>query len=544
MKRKQLITSILVGCLVVSLCACGSSSEESAEAAADAESAEAETEVAEETGEEEEEVASEDTSTEKVSKDELVVGTTNDVTIAFDNFDSNNVNGEALCYDYLVYMDPDTNEFVSDVLEDWHWEGDTTLVMQIKPGVTFTNGDTLNGDDLIFSYQGRLESGVPQVEQLANFDWENAVVSDDGLTLTVDTFEEYAPGVAVLSQFTVESKRQHETYDIEDEIWWSTTCGTGPYKLVEQIDGVSATYELRDDYWDDSKEFMFDTVVIKHYGDETAEYTDFVNGNIDVALNLNEYSYQQLSNGEMEDAVVKLQTQGNYSCLSGNYEEDLWSDTNFRLAIAHSIDLDTLNITGFDGLGAVMDSIFPSNCIGYESVGIYEYDVDLAKEYLADSTYDGSTLKILARDRASSVAEGLQAMFTAIGVDSEVEALEFANYIDDMTSGNFDFIIIDMNTDNTGEPSNVYSNLGDADNLTPAYKVYDSGWNDKIPAANSVDEAERVEALAELQEYAYENAIVVPLMDRYEVWAYNNTVLPDDYNCYYGGYTKFVVEVK
>ena len=30
-------------------------------------------------------------------------------------------------------------------------------------------------------------------------------------------------------------------------------------------------------------------------------------------------------------------------------------------------------------------------------------------------------------------------------------------------------------------------------------------------------------------------------MDRYEVWAYNTSVLPANYNCYYGGYTIFAV---
>ena len=533
---KKLLGLILALCMVFSLCACGGNG--SSETAPAAESAAAPAEApAAEAAAAPAEAPAEGEAPASDAKDELIVGTTNDVTVAFENFDNNNIIGIGLCYDYIVYMDQDTGDLVSDVLEDWYMEDPTTLVMKIKPGVTFTNGEELKGEDVVYSFKGRIDAGIAQIEVAMNFDWDNAEISDDGLTVTVKTFDEYAPGISVLNKWPLESKVQHDTYGLDDEIWWTTTCGTGPYKLVEQVDGAYATYTFRDDYWGD-EQYMFKTVTVKHYGDETALYTDFVNGKVDIAMNLGAYSFSQLQG--VDGIAVMEQTQGNYIYLGGNYKRDLWNDINFRLALSHAIDWDTLNITGYDGLGAVMQSIFPSNCVGFEPQDVNAYDPELAKDYLAKSSYDGSVLSLVGRDRYSAAAEAVQAMLTEIGVKSEVNCLEFANYLEKMGTDDYDLLMADFNTDNSGEPSNVYSSVG-SDSHTASQLIMDEEWNTLKAACNTVDQDARVEALKALQEYAAENCIFIPLMDRYEVWAYNTSVLPADYNCYYGGYTIFAV---
>lgn len=479
---------------------------------------------------------------EVVAKDELIVGTTNEVSIPFDNMTNSNINGIALCYDFLVYLDNVTGELKSDILDEWYYEDETTIVMKVKDGVTFSNGMTLTAEDIVWSFAARLATGQPQTDDFKNFDWDNAVISDDGLTLTVKTFEPYAPGLTVLSSKSIECKAQHEQYSEDSDFWWNNTCGTGPYYLIEQVDGAYATYALRDDYWGD-EEYMFKNVTMKHYGEETALYIDYQNGNVDIAMNLGAYSYEQLKAGAVDNTVVRLQGQGNYDQLHANPATvEAWNDVNFRLAVAHAIDWDSLAIAAYDGLAKPCDSIFTSTCVGYESQGIYEYDPDLSRQLLEQAGYgDGITLELLTRDRNSALAEALQGMLAEVGINLDLSIVEFGVLIPKMSAGECDFLLTDVNTDNLGEPSSAYGSFGNEANL-PSQKITDAHWNELTASASKIiDTDERVAVLQEIQEYAHEQCFFIPLMERCEVWCFNTTVLPSDFNCYYGGVTNFAV---
>lgn len=535
MKFRKLLALALALAMVLGLCACGSSNTGGGNGSSDVQQTDnvgIGNEESHSTG-----------GGELIAKDELIVGTTNEVSIAFDNLTNTNVLGVALCYDYLVYLDNVTGEMVSDILEDWYYEDDTTIVMKIKDGVTFTNGAPLTAEDIVWSFDYRVKSGKPQTDDFKNFDWDNAVISDDGLTLTVKTFEPYAPGLTVLSSKSIECKAQHEQYAEDNEFWWNNTCGTGPYYLVEQVDGAYAKYALRDDYWDDT-EFMFKTITAKYYGEETALYIDYQNGNVDVAMNLGAYSYEQLKNGAVDNTVVRLQGQGNYDQLHANPATvEAWNDVNFRLAVAHAIDWDSLSVAAYDGLGKACDSIFTASCIGYESQGIYEYDPDLSRQLLKDAGYgDGITLELLTRDRNSDLAEALQGMLAEVGITLELNIVEFGVLLPKMINGECEFLLADVNTDNLGEPSSAYGGMGAEANL-PSQKFEDAHWEELVSKANTTTDTDtRVEVLKEIQEYAHENCFIIPLMERCEVWCFNNTVLPSDFNCYYGGVTNFAVE--
>lgn len=73
-------------------------------------------------------------------------------------------------------------------------------------------------------------------------------------------------------------------------------------------------------------------------------------------------------------------------------------DDNLRLALAYAIDKDGINVGVFNGNGtAVKDfanATYPDYNSEWDSEDYYDYDVDKAKEYLEQSNYDGSTLRL------------------------------------------------------------------------------------------------------------------------------------------------------
>ena len=50
-----------------------------------------------------------------------------------------------------------------------------------------------------------------------------------------------------------------------DEIWWNGPDGSGPYTVKETVNGSSATYALREDYWDTSKTFDCTEITVRYY---------------------------------------------------------------------------------------------------------------------------------------------------------------------------------------------------------------------------------------------------------------------------------------
>lgn len=537
MKIKKLLSLALALCLVFGLCACGDNNADDDKGATSPQGAQ---QVETNDSGSQDSYISEGADTNIVAKDELIIGTTNEVTIPFDNMDNNNVNGVALCYDYLVYLDNVTGELKSDILESWEYKDTTTIELKVKDGITFSNGDPLTAEDVIWSFAERIALGLPQTDDFNNFDWDNAEIASDGLTITLKTFGEYAPGLVVLNK-PIENKSEHEKHDAGDEYWWTTTCGTGPYKLVEQVDGAYAKYELRDDYWGD-EEYVFKNITFKYYGEETALYIDYQNGNVDIALNLGAYSYEQLKAGAVANTVVHLHANGNYEQIHANpATTEIWNNVKFRQAVAHAIDWDNLIMLAYDGLAIPMDSIFPTNCVGYESQGGYEYDPELSRQLLKECGYDGSvSLELLARDRNSKLAEALQGMLAEVGINVQLSVVEFGVLLPKMSAGECEFLLTDINTDNLGEPSPAYT-AASAEARLPSMRVSDAHWNELIAKAATIDQAARVEVLKEIQQYAHENCFYIPLCSKCEVWCFNTTVLPTDFNPYFGGISNFAV---
>lgn len=481
------------------------------------------------------------TEEEHVSKT-LTVGTTNDVTIPFDNVNSTNINGFGLCYDRLTYLDPYTGERVSNVLNDWYYEDDLHLVLKVKEGVTFTDGTPMTGEDLVYTFSDEVARGSNNAANLGNFDWEGATVSDDGLTVTIPTFEEYAPGITSLSSSWIENKAYDEAHPTDDVAWWDTVQGTGPYYCVEQVDGAYSTYALRDNYWGD-EEYEFDTVVIKFYSDLNALFIDYENGVIDVALNIGSYNYETALSGGVDNTTVKLVGDGNPVDFCIDYTKvEAWNNPLVRQAVAHAINLDDIGIAGFEGMYKINGSLLPETAAYYENVGVYEYDPDLARELLAEAGYEnGFSFTLVTYEKYADLSEALQAQLAAVGITLTLDVGQMLPQLKRILAGEAESSLMNANTDNSSEPSLAYNKLV-ANSQTPTASIYDEEWNALIDSSYTMDAAKREQIIKDIQQSFYDNVWQIPLVEKCEAWCYRSDVLPENFEAYVGGTSVFRVE--
>ena len=57
-----------------------------------------------------------------------------------------------LIWDTLVYRDPKTNEYKPQLATAWKWESPTALVLDLRQGVQFQNGDKFSAADVVFTF--------------------------------------------------------------------------------------------------------------------------------------------------------------------------------------------------------------------------------------------------------------------------------------------------------------------------------------------------------------------------------------------------------
>ena len=57
-----------------------------------------------------------------------------------------------MTWDNLLYRDPQSMEYKPLIAKSYVWVNDTTLKFEIKEGLTFHNGEKLDADDVVFTY--------------------------------------------------------------------------------------------------------------------------------------------------------------------------------------------------------------------------------------------------------------------------------------------------------------------------------------------------------------------------------------------------------
>ena len=121
-------------------------------------------------------------------------------------------------------------------------------------------------------------------------DFDNSKISDDGMTLYLQYTQPYGPWQSGLNIFVMDKSFVEGLGDSPDWFSKDSVCGSGPYTVKESTTDVSITFERRDDWWmkDEADEGVASAkeITIYKYTDDTTMMADYMNGVIDVAINL------------------------------------------------------------------------------------------------------------------------------------------------------------------------------------------------------------------------------------------------------------------
>ena len=252
--------------------------------------------------------------------------------------DSVMIGASLACMNGLVEFDNAGNP-TGELFESWEAKpGAAEWVFNVRKGIKFSNGKTLDAEDCIYSIQiHRGETKSPAKGILAQIkDIKALSPSQVGITLESGN-----------ADFPVILGDYHLVVVPKDFTDWQKPIGTGAYTLESFDPGVRLVFKKRGDFWKAGRG-NFDSVEIRNIQDVAARTAALQSNEIDACNRLDARTVHKL----MDDAslnVVRTKGTGNRYCFVSRVTDDPYTNKDLRTALKYAIDRDKIISSVFNG---------------------------------------------------------------------------------------------------------------------------------------------------------------------------------------------------
>ncbi|WP_156291308.1 glutathione ABC transporter substrate-binding protein [Oceanobacillus salinisoli] len=423
-------------------------------------------------------------------------------------------------YDNLVTQD-ENMELQPSLAESWEQIDETTWEFKLREGVTFHDGTEFNAEVVKANIERILDPEIgAAVLFMYNMVTEVQVVDD----YTVRFITEYPfaplpahlahPGGQMISKELIEEDYAAiESGEQPGSVINANPVGTGPFIFEEWKNGQSVTLVNNENYWDEPA--LLDSVTFNVVPEDLTRISELTTGNAHITTPLSPSDVAQV---EGTDGMhVQRQESSSLAYIGFNMDKEPFDDVRVRQAISMAIDKEQIINGIYDGAGIPANGPLAPGIFGHdETLNGLEYNVEEAKNLLAEAGYeDGFSATIWTNDDRQRVdtATNVQAQLAEIGIDLEVEILEWGAMLDQTANGEHEMMVFGWTTV-TGDADNGLYPLFHSDNLgTPGNRTFtvdeeldkylDEARQTADPEARKELYSQAQEKLVELAPFAY-----------------------------------------
>lgn len=444
----------------------------------------------------------------------------------FDGYISTSRDGVVMTrhlFDMLIYRNPETFAYEPLLATDWRRVDDLTWEFDLRPGVTFHNGDAFTAEDVVWTLNHYADPASGARSQ-ASVSWIERVEAVAPMTVRIVS---KTPFPAAL-EFVAGSLPIYPAAHIASvglEAFARAPVGTGPYRLGE-VRGGDFTLLRNEAYFTGGGKGTpaIDRIDVRLIPDTATRIAEVIGGGIDWTWNIPADQIPQLDQlphvtaelgTTMRIAMILLDSVGRAT------ESTPLADVRVRRAINHAIDRAGIVAALVGGTGEVINvPCYPLQFGCDTDAGVvYDYDPAAARALLAEAGHAGGlTLRMGSfRDRAR--AEAVQANLAAVGITVETEMLQARASFSSWREGQIDMWYGDWGSFSIADTSASMGNF------------FDGGANDGArdaevtallaEAGQVVDEAARRDAYSRAIALATERAYWVPMHTIVMGYAYN-----------------------
>ncbi|AFY72895.1 ABC-type dipeptide transport system, periplasmic component [Synechococcus sp. PCC 7502] len=478
-----------------------------------------------------------------------------------------------------------TAELEPELAESWAVAPNgLEVTFTLRDNLKWSDGQPLTVDDVVFTFNLIFDERIPtssrdvlrvgKKRELPKLEKLDARRIKFTISEPFAPFVRYMGGTSILPKHILEKTLQEndaagkpkflETWSIKTPL--DQIVGSGSYMFADYRPGERFIYKRNPNYWDQPKPFI-KNIVLQILDSSDTALLKFRSRELDIFdLGARVKDFQLLKSAEARDKfkiynggaatgelfVMFNLNQGRDAKTNQPFVEpkkSKWfNDVNFRRAIAHAIDRQTMVTNLYVGLGEEQNSPIsvpsPYYLSPAKGLKVYEYNPTKAKKILTDAGYrynsqnqlldaDGNLVRFTLLTNAGSnpvrgqVGSQIKNDLENIGITVDFTGIDFNILVDKLdNSKQWDAIILGF----TGgiEPHgsiNLWSTTGNLHMFNkgadegqppiPGYKVAD--WekqieNLMIDASQQVDENKRKAIYAQFQQLVQEQLPLIHLV--------------------------------
>ncbi len=351
----------------------------------------------------------------------------------------------------LLRLDENTLEYIPNMAESYTIAEDgLTFTFKLRQNMQWSDGAPITAQDFKWTYD-QAKNPDNEFPYLSQLDFITSYEAIDDYTLEIKIGEVYAPALGQMSGLiTPLPKHVWEKLDWGDpeknpEINQPTVV-SGPYKLVEWKRDQYVIFEANENYWYQGRP-NFDRYVTEIVPDQDVAYQKLKSGESDTGT-INPENLEEARQLDNVSVYEWWPAAASWSYIGLNMREGFAThDINVRHGLSYAVDKQLLTDEVMLGQAKRLCSVFPETSWVYNpDVPCYDFDTDkalaafseagytLQEDKLVDANGEQLTLKLIYGPNTSKVREliavTVQDMLGDIGINVEVQALEWASFLD------------------------------------------------------------------------------------------------------------------
>ncbi len=354
--------------------------------------------------------------------------------------------GAAAAIDEIVYANvfegltrfgPDGSVLPGLALEWSPKDGGKYYVFALRDNVTFHDGSAFTAEDVVFTLD-RARSEDSTNAQKALFENIERVDIIDPTTVEIHLAE--PSGVLPFNLAWGDAVMVDEA---SVDTLATAPVGTGPFRFERWVQGDRVELVRNDDYWGEA--VALEKASFRFISEPTAAFSAMMAGDIDAFPNFPAPENIPQFEADPRFSAVVGSTEGETILAMNNAKAPL-DDIRVRRAIAHAIDRAAIIDGAMFGFGTPIGTHFAPHHPDYvDLVEASGFDQDAAKALLDEAGVTDLTLslKLPPPSYARRGGEIIAAQLREIGINTEIENLEWAQWLEQVFKGkDFDLTIV------------------------------------------------------------------------------------------------------
>lgn len=363
-------------------------------------------------------------------------------------------------------LDKDENsEIIPGLAESWEAVDELTWKFKLQEGVKFHDGEDFNAEAVKVNLERILnpELGSPRTNL---FDMISEIEVLDEYELQITTEYAFSPLLAHLSHNSVGmispvsiAQANEDLANGDDPFNAISTnpVGTGYFKFESWDPGNNIKVVKNEDYWGEPA--FVDSVEFRVVPDSQVRLADLETGNVHIIDPVQPNEVERIDGTGF--GSLHQQASSSLAYLGFNTKKEPFDNPLVRQAISHAIDREAIISGIYEDYAILANGVMAPGTFGYsEETDVLEYDMDKARELLAEAGYeDGFSTSIWTNDnpQRQSIAVLAQESLAELGIEVDIEVMEFGAYLDKTSTGEHDMFILGLSNPTGDADYQIYS---------------------------------------------------------------------------------------